>query len=186
MGVSFSRGFAFAALSAVTACGGGGGGQTTTPTTPASPTPSPPPAGAFAVVGSSPAFGATVTGPDSDLQGVSELSVTFQMSYAESISDMYFVLELLSGSTECLRSQIGYADRLDGGPPRSYAANTTAEYRCRFFVRDNQQPGCGQSFTTDRIRFILQDRTQLEPGTNELRNLLSQDASGGWTFVFAR
>jgi hypothetical protein len=137
-------------------------------------------------VDSSPAFGTIVTGPESDLQGVGQLSVTFQMTYAESIPDVYFVLELLRGDSECLRSQIAYAVRQDGGPAHSFEARTTAEYRCFFFVRDNQQAGCGRSFTTDRIRFILLDRTQLDARTGGLRELFSQDVIGGWSFVFAR
>lgn len=150
------------------------------------PQPQPTPQGAFAVVSSSPAFGGSVTGRDSDLQGTGALQVTFHMSYSESISDLYFVLGLYNGSQECLRSQIGYSRRLDGSPAHAYAAGTTAAYRSEFFVRDNQQPGCGASFTTTRIRFTLQDRRQVDPGTGQLRTLYWQEVSGGWTFAFAR
>jgi hypothetical protein len=165
----------------LTACGENGG--TTTPTPP---TPPPPPSGTFAVVSSSPAFNATLTGRESDLQGISDLAVTFQMTYPESLSSVYFSLQLWNGSVECLRSQIAYSSRLDSSPATAYAAGTTAVYRSEFFVRDNQQPGCGTSFSTNRIRFVLQDRTQIDPGTGQLRTLYFQDVSGGWSFVFPR
>jgi hypothetical protein len=111
--------------------------------------------------------------------------VTFQVTYTQSISDVYFVLELMSGNLECLRTQVAYC-LPNGSPLRSYTASSTATYRCEFFVRDNQQFGCGTRFTTDRVRFVLQDRTLIDPATNQLRTLFTQDASGGWTFAFAR
>ena len=160
-----------------------GEGKSTLPTTPP---PQPTPSGTFSIVSSSPAFGATLTGRESDLQGISGLAVTFQMTYPESLSKVYFSLQLWNGSTECLRSQIGYYRRLDSSPADAYAAGTTAVYRSEFFVRDNQQPGCGASFTTNRIRFVLQDRNQLDPGTGQLRTLYFHDVSGGWSFAFAR
>jgi hypothetical protein len=160
------------------------GESTTTPTQ--VPTPLPTPSGSFAIVSSAPAFNATVTGRESDLQGISDLAVTFQMTYPESLSNVYFSLQLFGGSTECLRSQIAYSRRLHSSPAWAYAAGTTAVYRSEFFVRDNQQPGCGASFTTNRIRFVLQDRNQVDPGTGQLRTLYFQDVSGGWTFAFAR
>ena len=168
---------------ALTACGGGG---SVADPTPAQTTPPPPPTGTFAIVSSNPALGGSVTGRESDLQGTASLTVTFQMTYAQSISDMYFVLGLFGGSAECLRSQIAYSKRLDSSPAQAYAAGTTAVYRSEFFVRDNQQPGCGAAFTTNRIRFTLQDRTQIDPGTGQLRTLYFQEVSGGWTFAFAR
>src|SRR5262249_17728395 len=152
-----------------------------------SPTPAPPPTppGTFVIVSTSPAFGGTVTGSQSDLQGTSGLAVTFQMTYTQPISDGYFVLELMSGSLECLRSQIGYC-LPNGSTLRNYAASSTVTYRCEFFVRDNQQFGCGTRYTTDRVRFILQDRALIDPATNQLRTLFTNDVSGGWTFSFAR
>ena len=167
---------------ALAAVGCGEGGSVTEPPTP---TPQPTPLGTFAIVSASPAFGGTVSGTQSDLQGTSGLAVTFQVTYTQSISDVYFVLELMGGNLECLRTQIAYCQP-NGGPLRSYAASSTATYRCEFFVRDNQQFGCGTRFTTDRVRFILQDRTLIDPATNQLRTLFTQDASGGWTFAFAR
>lgn len=162
-------------------------GETVSDPTPAQTTLPPPPAtGTFAIETSTPAFGGTVTGRESDLQGVSGLTVTFQMTYGESLSELYFVLALFNGSTECLRSQISYSRRLDSSPPFAYAAGTMARYRSEFFVRDNQQPGCGSSFTTNRIRFTLQDRTRVDPATGQLRTLYWQEVSGGWTFAFAR
>jgi len=164
---------------ALTACGDEG---VTTPT----PTPTPTPTGTFSVVSVSPSFGATVSGSDSDLQGILGLEVTFQMSYPQSISDIYFVLELRSGTTECLRSQIAYTTRPDGGPFYSYPGGTTATYRTWFFVRDNQQAGCGARFATDRMRFVLQDRSAIDPTTGQPRTLFTQEESGGWAFEFAR
>jgi len=172
------------ATASLVACGGGGSTSSPTPT-PMPPTPTPAPAGTFAVIESSPGFGATVVGPDSDLQGVSDLTVTFDMTYEESISEVYFVLALLDGTTECLRSQVAYARRVDGGAPRTYSAGTTARYRCEFFVRDNQQVGCGPTFSTNRIRLVLQDHSQIDPDTG-LRTLFTEEVSGGWSFVFAR
>ena len=164
-------------------CGEGDGGG---PTPVQSPVPQSTPLGTFAIVSSSPASGATLTGRDSDLQGVTGLTVTFQMSYTQSIADMYFVLALFDGGTECLRSQIGYSRRLDSSPAFVYEAGTTATYRSEFFVRDNQQGGCGASFTTNRIRFALQDRKQVDPATGQLRTLFWQEVTGGWSFVFVR
>lgn len=166
---------------ALTACGESGS-VTPPPTTP-TPTPQSTPSGNFAVVASNPAFGGTVRGSDSDLQGVTSLQVTFHMTYSESIPDFYFVLQLLNGSTECLRSQIAYSTRLDPSPPRTYTAGTTAGFQSYFFVRDNQQPSCGASFTTNRVRLVVED---IDPVTGQPRRLLTQEASGGWTFVFAR
>lgn len=148
--------------------------------------PPPPPTGTFVVLSSDPAFGGTVTGRESDLQGTSGLTVTFQMTYAQSISDVYFVLGLFDSNMECLRSQVAYSRRLDGSPAAAYAAGTTAVYRSEFFVRDNQQPGCGGGFTTTRLRFTLQDRTQVDPATGQPRTLFWQEWVGGWTFAFAR
>jgi len=169
---------------ALTACGEGG--SVAEPTPAQSTSAPPPPTGTFAIVSSNPILGGSVTGSESDLQGTASLTVTFQMTYAQSISDTYFVLGLFNGSVECLRSQIGYSRRLDSSPAQAYAAGTTAVYRSEFFVRDNQQPGCGAGFTTNRIRLTLQDRTQIDPGTGQLRTLYWQEVSGGWTFTFAR
>jgi hypothetical protein len=138
-----------------------------------------PAAGSFSVVSSSPAFGSTVVGDNSDLQGTSGLTVTIQTSSSTSIPSAYFVLELLNGTTECLRTQIAYCPRPDGGVSGSYIAGVPVTNRCTFFVRDNQQPTCGRGFTTNRMRFILQAR-----GTNE--TLFTQDTTGGWSFAFAR
>jgi hypothetical protein len=54
-----------------------GGGVTEPPT----PTPQATPLGTFAIVSASPAFGGTVSGSQSELQGTSGLAVTFQMTY---------------------------------------------------------------------------------------------------------
>ncbi len=169
---------------ALGACGEGGSGNEPTPVQ--TTTPPPVPTGTFAIETSTPAFGGTVMGRESDLQGVSGLTVTFQWTYGESLSDVYFVLALFNGSTECLRSQIAYSRRLDSSPSSAYAAGTTARYRSEFFVRDNQQPGCGSSFTTNRVRFTLQDRTRIDPATRQLQTLYWTEVSGGWTFSFAR
>mgnify|MGYP000931526719 CR=1 FL=1 len=154
-------------------CGGQGG----TPTQPA--LPSPTPTGSFTLVSSTPAFGGQVSGQNSDLQGTSGLTVTLQTTSLTAIPSAYFVLELLNGTTECLRTQIAYCTRTDGGVAGSYAAGESATYRCAFFLRDNQQASCGAQFTTNRMRFILQAR-----GSNDV--LLSQEAAGGWSFVFSR
>jgi hypothetical protein len=167
---------------ALAAIGCGEGAKVSEPPTP---TPRATPLGTFGIVSASPAFGGTVSGLESDLQGTSSLAVTFQMTYTQPVSDVYFVLEALSGSLECLRTQVAYCQP-NGGPPRSYPAFSTVTYRCDFFVRDNQQLSCGSRFTTDRVRFVLQDRTLIDPATNQLRTLFTQDASGGWTFTFAR
>ena len=174
----------FCSLLAVaqTACSEGDG--VTTPVQ--APVPQSTPPGSFSITSSSPTFGATLTGRDSDLQGVTSLTVTFQMTYTESLSNLFFVLSLFDGSTECLRSQIAYSRRLDSSPAWAYAAGTTAVYRSEFFVRDNQQPGCGTRFTTNRIRFVLQDHNQVDPGTGQLRTLYWQEVNGGWNFSFAR
>lgn len=169
---------------ALTACGEGG--SVADPTPAQTTVPPPAPTGTFAIVSSNPTFGGSVTGRESDLQGTAGLTVTFQMTYEQSISDMYFVVGLFNGNLECLRSQIAYSRRLDSSPAWAYAAGTTAVYRSEFFVRDNQQPGCGAAFTTNRIRFTLQDRKQIDPGTGQLRTLHWQEVSGGWTFAFAR
>ena len=167
---------------ALAAFGCGEGGSVTQSPTPA---PQPTPAGTFAIVSTNPPFGETVTGPQSDLQGTSGLAVTFQLSYTQPIADGYFVLELMGGSLECLRTQIAYC-LPNGSTLRNYAASSTLTYRCEFFVRDNQQFGCGTRYTTDRLRFILQDRTVIDSATNQLRTLFTQDGSGAWTFSFAR
>jgi hypothetical protein len=169
---------------ALMACGEGG--SVTDPTPAQTTFPPPPPTGTFAIMSSNPVLGGSVTGRESDLQGTAGLTVTFQMTYAQSLSEMYFVVGLFNGSVECLRSQIAYSRRLDSSPAQAYAAGTTAVYRSEFFVRDNQQPGCGAGFTTNRIRFTLQDRTQIDPGTRQLRTLYWEEVSGGWTFAFAR
>ena len=93
--------------------------------------------------------------------------------------------ELLDGDTECLRSQIAYSSRVDAGALRSYSAGTTARYRCEFFVRDNQQASCGSTFSTNSIRLVLQDRSQFGSDMGP-RTLFTGEASGGWSFVFAR
>jgi hypothetical protein len=158
-------------VAAAASGGGGSGGPTST-------TPPTMPSGTFTVLSSTPGFGATVTGAETDLQGTRTLTVTFQWTYSSSISSLRWVLELLSGSTECLRTAIDYSSRTDGGPRTAYVAGTSATYSSSFFLRDFTLPSCGSRFTTDRIRFILID------GSN--RTLFTQDATGGWTFQFAR
>jgi hypothetical protein len=91
----------------------------------------------------------------------------------------YFVLELLNGSTECLRTQVAYCQRTDGGTNGAYNAGQAANYACPFFLRDNQQPTCGMKFTTDRMRFVLITRP-----TNE--TVFVQESTGGWSFAFSR
>jgi hypothetical protein len=156
------------------ACGGGGAASGPSAAPGATPTP---PAGTFSVVSSSPAFAGTVSGPSNDLAGTTGLSVTIQTSSSSAIPSAYFVVELLDGATECLRTGIYYCDRTDGGTAGTYVAGEPATYRCTFFVRDNQQPSCGARFTTNRIRFILQSRPSLE-------TVFTQEVTGGWSFVF--
>jgi len=148
------------------------------------PTPTPPPTGTFAVASTTPAFGGTVFGPaeamfgqTGDISGTTGLAVPIQITYSDSIPSFFFVVELLNGQTECLRAPNGNCDRTDGSPLlNSYAAGSSATFLCRFFVRDSTQPTCGPTFTTDRIRLVLQ---------NEARHtLFVQEVSGGWTFKF--
>lgn len=163
-------------VTALPGCGGQGG-VATQPSSPSTPSPTPTLAGSFSVVSSNPAVGATVFGESSDLQGTSGLAVTIQTTSATSVSSAYFVLSLLNGTTECLRTQIAYCDRTDG-LSGSYSAGVPATYRCTFFVRGNQEPSCGARFTTNRVRFTLQ--------TGGRDTLFAQETAGGWSFVFAR
>jgi hypothetical protein len=170
--------------SALSGCSDGVSTPTTSPTPNTGPAPTPPPTGTFTVARTDPAFGGTVFGPaeamfgqTGDISGTTGLAVPFQMTYPESIPSFFLVVELLNGQTECLRTQGGYCTRTDGSPlSNSYAAGSTATFLCQFFVRDSQQPTCGPTFTTDRIRLVLQ---------NEARHtLFVQEVSGGWTFKF--
>jgi hypothetical protein len=141
----------------------------------------PTPAGSpqsFVILSSTPAFGGTVFGRgDSDLQGTTGFIVNFQV--VSSGRPVYFTIELLNGSTECLRTQIAYSALT------SSSGNTFA-YTSNFFLRDNQQRSCGARFTTDRIHFILQSADPaLAAGTGApVITLFTQDVSGGWTFSF--
>jgi hypothetical protein len=125
------------------------------------PTPTPPPTGTFAVASTTPASGGTVFGPaeavsgqPGDLSGTKELAIAFQMTYSESIPSFSYVVELLNGQTECLRAGSAYCPRTDDSPLfNSYTAGRSATFLCQFFIRDSQQPTCGPTFTTDRIRY---------------------------------
>jgi hypothetical protein len=119
-----------------------------------------------------------VSGQPGDLSGTKELAIAFQMTYSESIPSFSYVVELLNGQTECLRAGSAYCPRTDDSPLfNSYTAGRSATFLCQFFIRDSQQPTCGPTFTTDRIRFVLQDQS-----TNQ--TLFVQEVSGGWTFKF--
>ena len=167
-----ARALVLALAAGVVACS-----DSPTPTIPPTPTPTPAPTGTFGVVSASPGFGGLVSEPESDEQGTSSLTVTFQVTYTGAIPSPYFVVVLLNGPTECLRTQVAYCTLTGGGgTPSSFG---TATYRCPFFVRDSQQPSCGAHFTTDRVRLVLQDR-------DTLRTVFTQEVSGGWTFSFAR
>lgn len=157
------------------------GSEATHPTTPAPAAVQPTPlAGAFAVIQSDPPYGGTVLGAQSDLQGTKNLFVFVQTSSARRVSSAYFVLELLDGTTECLRTQIAYCQRYSAGAWGSYEPpGESALYGCGFFVRDNQQPSCGRTFTTTRQRWVLMDRDTGE-------TLVTQEAAGGWSFAFSQ
>lgn len=161
---------------ALSACGSDTGRPTTPQPAAVQPTPL---MGAFAIVQSDPPFGGTVLGAASDLQGTENLFVVLTTSSARMLTSAYFVLELLDGTTECIRTQIAYCRRSDGGVHGFYAPGESATYSCRFFVRDNQQPSCGRTFTTTRQRWILIDRATGE-------TVVTQEAAGGWSFVFAQ
>ena len=151
------------------------------PTVSPSPTPTPavPPAGAFAVIETVPPLGSTVSSAGSDLEGLSTLNVTLSTSSTRSIASAYFVLELLDGSTECLRTAIAYCRRTDGGTWGEYRAGEAANYKCTWFVRDNQQPSCGRAFVTTRLRWILVDNSTRE-------TVVTAESPGGWSFAFGR
>ncbi len=143
------------------------------------PAPTPPPAGAFAVLETVPPLGGTVSSDGSDLDGLSALNVTLSTSSTRSIASAYFVLELLDGSTECLRTAIAYCHRTDGGESGIYRAGEAANYKCTWFVRDNRQPSCGRAFTTTRLRWILMDNATRE-------TVVTAESPGGWSFAFGR
>ena len=80
-----------------------------------------------------------------------------------------FVIELMRGSTECLRTAIAYST------PTTSVGNTFG-FTVSDFHRDIGHPACGTSFTTDSVLFIL--------STNSGQTLFTQAIAGGWTFTF--
>ena len=158
-------------------CGGAGSAGPTAAVVP-TPAPAPTPSGQFALTTVAPIFGATITSSFTDLQGI-VMDVRFRASPPETVNEAFFVLALLNGTTECLRSQIAYCTRTEGGSGTSFPAGAFTGYSCRIFIRDNQQPSCGLSFTTNRVRLLLQER-------GSPRTVFTADADGGWSFQFAR
>ncbi len=155
------------------------GGDAARPTVSPSPTATPPPAGAFVVVEAVPPLGGTVTSPGSELEGLSTLNVTLSTSSARSIASAYFVLQLLNGTTECLRTAIRYCRRTDGGAWGVYRAGEAANYKCTWFLHDAQQPSCGRAYVTTSLRWILVDNSTHE-------TVVTAERAGGWSFAFGR
>ncbi len=155
------------------------GSDAARPTVSPSATAATPPAGAFVVVEAVPPLGGTVTSPGSDLQGVSTLTVTLSTSSTRNIASAYFVLQLLGGTTECLRTAIRYCSRTDGGAWGVYRAGEAANYKCTWFLHDTQQPSCGKAFVTTSLRWILVDNSTHE-------TVVSAERTGGWSFVFGQ
>lgn len=160
------------ALAALSGCGGTGSAGPTL----AAPSLTPP--SRFEIAVASPDFGVTIVSPNRDVQAIGDIGLIFRVSSPETVVNGFFVLALLDGARECLRSQIGYCARSDAAPTATFPADTFTVYSCRTFLRDNQQPSCGTSFTTNRVRLILQDRTTL-------RTVFTADVGGGWSFRFA-
>jgi len=156
------------------AAGGGGGGSSGTATTPTTPTPPPPTTptvqGAVNLVASFPPGGGTVQLASDPNAGSPVPEVTFDVLYGADVSSPHFELNLWRGTDLCFSSQNAYATRLDSGSPE-YKAGTTARYRVAWWAA--RQPGCGSSFTTDRLEFFWGWPSA---------SLFTQNLGVGWSF----
>jgi hypothetical protein len=153
------------------AAGGGGGGSSTSPSasTPTVTTP-PAPMGNVNLVSSAPPTGGLVMLPGDQKAGTPIPEVVFEVTYGADVAEPWFEINLWRGPDLCFSTSKAYAQRLDG-PDVPYTAGTTARYVVNWWTA--RQPGCGESFLTDRFEFFW-GRASL--------SLFTQNLSLGWDF----
>ncbi len=154
------------------AAGGGGGGSSTPSTPVTTPVTTPPsPTGNVNLSASFPPVGGLVQLPSDPRAGSTLPEITFDVVYGADVPDAMFEINLWRGPDLCFSTQEAYATRLDGGGLQ-YRAGTTARYRVAWWTP--RQPGCGNSFVTDRFEFFWG-----QPSAS----LFVQNLSLGWSFA---
>jgi hypothetical protein len=146
------------------------------------------PTGSFAVLSTSPAAGGTVPLPAGffDFQSngngwVSDLTMTIQFTYSQSISNANVFIVLWRGSQQCLVAE-GLVRGAPYGGGFSYVAGSTITQSGNSFTGNSPcrtgAVAAERSFTTDRLQFLLMDANR----PAESRAVFAQDVVMGWHF----
>ncbi len=96
--------------------------------------------------------------------------ITFDVVYGADVPQAYFEINLWRGTDLCFSTQAAYSSRLDSGGV-AYQAGTTARFRVTYWTA--RQPGCGNSFVTDRFEFFW---------GRPSASLFVQNLPVGWSF----
>ncbi len=151
---------------------GGSGGSSSTPSTSVTPPVTTPasPAGNVTLIASFPAAGGPVQLPADPRAGATLPEITFDVVYGADVPQAYFEINLWRGTDLCFSTQAAYASRLDSGGV-AYQAGTTARFHLTWWT--TRQPGCGNSFVTDRFEFFW---------GRPSASLFVQNLPVGWSF----
>jgi hypothetical protein len=155
---------------ALAAGGGGGGSSSSSSEVTPTPTPPPGPTGSVALVATFPPTGGSVKLSSDPNAGSPVPEVTFDVTYGADVPDAAFEINLWRGPDLCFSTQTAYANRLDSAGVQ-YKAGTTARYRVNWWT--SRQPGCGNSFVTDRFEFFW---------GRSWSSLFVQNLGLGWNF----
>lgn len=151
---------------------GGGGGGSTTPSSPSTPpvTVPPAPTGNVNLIASFPPAGGSIPLSSDPRAGSTLPEITFDVTYGADVAEATFEINLWRGPDLCFSTGLAYAARQDS-PGLQYRAGTTARYRVAWWTA--RQPGCGNSFVTDRFEFFW---------GRPSASLFTQNLSLGWNF----
>jgi hypothetical protein len=149
---------------------GAGGGESSTPGGTPPVTAPPVPTGTVNLIASFPPAGGSVQLSSDPRAGSPLPEITFDVTYGADVAQPAFEINLWRGPDLCFSTQVAYATRLDTAS-QQYSAGTTARYRVAWW--SVRQPGCGNSFVTDRFEFFW---------GRPSASLFIQNLSLGWSF----
>jgi hypothetical protein len=151
---------------------GGGGGGSSAPSSPATPPVTTPavPTGNVNIVESYPPPGGLVKLSSDPRAGSSVPGIKVDVTYGADVAEPWFEINLWRGPDLCFSTGKAYSDRVDSSD-HQYKAGTTARYYVWYWTA--RQPGCGDSFVTDRFEFFW---------GRPSAPLFTQNLGVGWNF----
>jgi hypothetical protein len=146
----------------------------------------PTPTGTVTVLSTSPAAGGTVALPVGFFDfprgngWVQDLTVTVRFTFSEPVSNAIVFVVLWRAAQQCLVAE-GLVHGAPYGGVFTYVAGSTITQSGNSFTGTSQcraGAAAGQSFTTDRLQFVLMDMNR--PTAD--RVVFTQDLAIGWSF----